>query len=103
MEVGRTSFWVYGEWCKNGNLVDPAIIFFFDHLTTWPMHAEGRMQADVAFFKICSKDGEALACDGFKTYLAVHLSHATDYHRQVGQMFDTLADPSWSGWFTEST
>jgi hypothetical protein len=92
-------FGVYGaDWCSNGNVVDSDILLFFDRLTTWSMYAEDHLQTDAAFFKLFDSNGETLKCEGFKTYLSVHLFHVTGYHRHVGQVFDALADPDWTAW-----
>lgn len=90
-------FAVYdGTWCPAGSLIDPEIRFFFRQLQTWSM-GQQHMFTDGPFLGMFGADGTTLRCEGVKLWFAINFFQVTGYHRHVGTVADTAADPDFAG------
>lgn len=90
-------FKAHSEWCsKEGDVIDKDILFFFERLQTWSMYAQDHLDTDGAWLKMYGDDGVTLRCDGLQTWLAIHTFHVSGFHRHVGMVGDSLADPEWA-------
>lgn len=89
-------FSLYSEWCPAGILRDPAMLLFFERVKTWSLFQQ-HMVTDAEFLGLYGADGKSLRCAGVQMWFTIHFFHVTGYHRHVGQVADTAADPDFAG------
>lgn len=86
------------EWCsEDGLVVDKDFLFFYERLEAWSMYVQDHIKTDGEWLKMFGADGKSLRCEGFQSWLAIHFFHVSGFHRHVGFVGDSLADPEWAG------
>jgi hypothetical protein len=88
-------FGLYPNWCQNGNVVDPDILYFWQRARLWTNYRQ-HFEADALFLGMVEGSG-VLKCEGFQKGMAIHFFHVTGYHRQVGTVADIAIDPDFAG------
>merc|ERR1719189_1635047 len=91
-------FDTYPEWCDGDTLVDESILSFLHRIPTWSFFFQDSFDEDKEFLGWYGKDGKSISCNGVKLWLTIHIFHVTGYHRHVGTIADTAADPDLLGW-----
>jgi len=87
------------QWCSGETVIDSDIIRFFDRINSWSMYSKhAAADSDAKFFGLYSDSGNTLRCQGVRKWLSTHFFHVTGYHRHVGTVADTAADPDFASW-----
>eukprot|EP00928_Gymnodinium_smaydae_P024850 TRINITY_DN19991_c0_g2_i1.p1 TRINITY_DN19991_c0_g2~~TRINITY_DN19991_c0_g2_i1.p1 ORF type:complete len:881 (-),score=91.57 TRINITY_DN19991_c0_g2_i1:58-2700(-) len=84
-----------GRWCRDGALVDPAILHFLDRIGAWSMIQEYAKE-DNRMIRLIDYAANTYICDGLKRWLTVQLFAVTGYHRHVGTVGDYAIDPDFA-------
>jgi len=88
-----------GQWCAGDAVVDPAVLLFFERAQTWSMYRQ-HMKTDALFLGLYGEDG-SLQCKGLQKWLTMLFFQVTGYHRHVGTVADSAADPDFAGFSWE--
>jgi cytochrome P450 len=88
-----------GQWCAGGAVADPAVLLFFERMQTWSMYQQ-HMKTDAPFLGLYGED-ESLQCEGLQKWLTMLFFQVTGYHRHVGTVADSAADPDFAGFSWE--
>jgi hypothetical protein len=86
------------KWCSGDALIDSDIIRFFDRVKSWSMYTNHAAADSDAKFLALYSDSGSLQCQGVQKWITTHFFHVTGYHRHVGTVSDTAADPDFASW-----
>ncbi|CAK0833209.1 unnamed protein product [Prorocentrum cordatum] len=84
-----------GRWCSGGAVSDPAMLLFFERVQAWSMYQQ-HAEVDASFLGLRDGDG-GLQCAGLQKWLTMLFFQVTGYHRHVGTVADSAADPDFAG------
>jgi len=87
-----------GQWCRGGAVTDSAVLLFFERVQAWSMYR--RHQKTDAPFLGLYEDG-SLQCEGLQKWLTMLFFQVSGYHRHVGTVADSAADPDFAGFSWE--